>query len=85
MTKDPQQSHLKPMGFGLSLLYFGIPALIFVLGFWVLMPALIRAGWLSYYAYIAGIGLPLVLMFIAAILYLQVEGISLSWPHLQRI
>jgi membrane protease YdiL (CAAX protease family) len=83
MTKEPQQSKLKPMGFGVSLLYFGIPALIFVLGFWVLMPALIGVGWLPYYAYIAAIGLPLVLMFIAAILHLQVEGMPLSWSHLK--
>ena len=83
MTKEPQPSQLKPMGFGFSLLYFGIPALIFVLGFWVLMPTLIKAGWLPYYAYIAGIGIPLILMFAAAIMYLQFEGIPLSWSNLK--
>lgn len=83
MTKEPQPSQLKSMGFGLSLLYFGIPALLFMFGFWVLMPALIKAGWLPYYAYLAGIGLPLVLMFSAAIIHLQFEGITISWVNLK--
>ena len=47
------------------------------------MPALIKVGWLPYYAYLAGIGLPLVLMFAAAILYLHVEGLPIRWTILK--
>ena len=83
MNKQIQTPDLKPMGFGLSLVYFGIPALGFVLGFWMLMPALIQAGWLPYYAYLAGIGLPLVLMFAAAVFHLKLEGIAVSWANLK--
>ena len=83
MTEQTPPSQLKPMGFGLSLLYFGIPALTFVLGFWMLMPALIQAGWLPFYAYLVGIGLPLVLMFVAALIYLGLEGIPLTFANLK--
>lgn len=83
MSQLTHSTSLKPMGFGLSLLYFGIPALSFVLGFWGLMPALINMGWLPYYAYLMSIGLPLVLMFVAALVYLPVEGILLTWTNLK--
>ena len=42
---------MKPIGFGASLLYFGIPALTMAAGFYLLMPFLIKRGMLSYYAY----------------------------------
>jgi membrane protease YdiL (CAAX protease family) len=83
MPDKNRLSQLKPMGFGLSLLYFGIPALAFVLGFWVLMPALIQAGWLPYYAYLTGIGIPLVLMFATALIYLGHEGIPPTVANLK--
>lgn len=83
MKKQTIESDRKPMGIGRSLVYFGIPALVFVMGFWVLMPALIQTGWLPYYAYLASIGLPLILMFAAALFHLTLEDHSISWSNLK--
>ena len=57
-----------------SLLYFGLPALLFIAGFWVGMPWLIDLGMLPYYAYLWSLTVPLALLLLAALLWLKVEG-----------
>ena len=69
---------MKPMGLGISLLYFGIPALLFVFGFWVLMPWFINLGIMPYYAYMLGLGIPLVILSLASILWLKLEGCEIN-------
>jgi len=76
------QATLKPMGLGLSLLYFGIPALTMVLGFYVLMPLLARRGLTPYMAYMVGLGLPLLAMLIAALMAYRLEGHPWQWRAL---
>lgn len=80
MTSNPP---LKPMAFGLSLLYFGAPALVFVIGFHAVMPWLIERGVLPYYAYLIALGVPLAFMLLASLLWLRLEGRSLDWPTLR--
>ena len=70
---------LNPLTFWPSLFYFGLPALLFVFGFWVVMPWLIGLGMLPYYAYLLGVGSPLVVLLAAALLWLKLEGRAVNW------
>jgi len=70
---------LKPLLFWPSLLYFGLPALLFVFGFWAVMPWLIGLGMLPYYAYLLGVGSPLAVLLAASLLWLKLEGRAVSW------
>jgi membrane protease YdiL (CAAX protease family) len=74
---------LQPLSFLSSLLYFGLPALLFVAGFYWLMPALIDAGMLAYYAYAWGLGIPLALLLILSLVWLRLEGHPLTWAALK--
>ncbi len=76
------QSVLKPMGWGLSLLYFGLPAVAMALGFYGLTPWLERRGAPPYVAYLAGMGLPLLGLFIAALVAYRLEGHPWEWTAL---
>lgn len=70
----------QPMGWGLSLLYFGIPAILFFLGFHILMPAINKAADIApFYGYLIGVGLPLLGLFLAALVALRLEGHPLIW------
>jgi membrane protease YdiL (CAAX protease family) len=75
---------LKPLGFLPSLLYFGLPALLFVAGFWVIMPWLIERGMLAYYAYLWGLGVPLALLLLISLLWLKIEGRSVTWTTIKE-
>ncbi|MBN2554819.1 MAG: CPBP family intramembrane metalloprotease [Anaerolineales bacterium] len=68
------QVKIQPMGWGLSILYFGIPAVAMALGFYVVMPALLRRGMVPYYAYSLALGLPMLLMGAAAVLIFRLES-----------
>ncbi len=76
--------NLKPLRFLPSVLYFGLPALLFVAGFWGLMPWLIQRGMLSYYAYLLGLGIPLALLLLVALLWLKVEGRTITWQSMRE-
>jgi membrane protease YdiL (CAAX protease family) len=73
------RDNVKPLGFLPSLRYFGLPALLFVAGFWVLMPWFIQLGMLPYYAYLLGLGIPLALLWVTALLWLKLEGYTITW------
>lgn len=75
------QSHpsIQPLPLALSILYFAVPALLLVLGFYVLMPALERRGLLPYYAYAIGLGLPMLGMLIASLIAYRLEGNPWTW------
>ena len=62
-----------------SALYFGLPALLFVAGFWILMPWLAQLGLLPYYAYLCGLGIPLAILLLLSVIWLRVEGRKISW------
>lgn len=73
---------LAGMSWGGSLLYFGIPALLMVSGYYLVMPALIRRGMLPYYAYVIGLGVPLLMMLAASLVVLRLEGYPVNLESL---
>jgi hypothetical protein len=70
--------NIKPMSWLGALLHFGLPTLLMVFGMYILMPALIRAGMTTYYAYILSLSIPLLLLVVAWVAYLA-EGNPLKW------
>ncbi len=72
-------SNIKPMSFGISLLFFGVPAFVLFIGFHLVMPALIKSGFLPFYAYFIGLGIPLALMIVASLVAYRKEGNVMEW------
>jgi membrane protease YdiL (CAAX protease family) len=83
LQTNQHPNNLKPLPLLPSLLYFGLPALLFVDGFWGGMPWLIRRGMLPYYAYVWGLGVPLALLLLLSLLWLRLEGREITWAALQ--
>lgn len=79
-----ENSNIKPMNFATSILYFGIPAIFMIIGFHVLMPALIKLGLIPFYAYFVGLGTPLALMIVASLVAFVKEGNMLTWKTLSE-
>jgi membrane protease YdiL (CAAX protease family) len=75
---------LKPMYFGESLLIFGIPAALFVLSVYGLIPALMDAGQSEYVSYSLGLMVPLIVMLAAAFIALRLESRPLTWPSIRE-
>lgn len=73
---------MKPLGILNSLAFFGVPALALAIGYYWVMPRLIRAGWLPYYAYAAALGVPLAALLVASLVVYAAEGNPLSWTGL---
>ena len=83
MKKHPSASPtVLPLGWGLSLLHFGLPALLMIGGFYVLMPYLTRQGMTPYMAYLIGTLLPLALMLVAALIAFRLERHPPTWRAL---
>jgi len=75
-----ESSRLKSIGLAGSVLYFGIPALIFA-GFTLgLLPWMLRNGYPPFAAFAAAFVGPLVLMLIAALAAYRLEGRAWAWP-----
>lgn len=72
------------MHLGLSGLFFGIPLLIGLLGLYVLLPALHRAGVPLLWNYTLSFAGMFPLLLIASLVAYQVEGHPLSWQGLQQ-
>ncbi len=85
-TEGTQQSYgaIQPMTFTISLLFFGLPALVIFIGFHVVMPTLIKGGFAPFYAYFVGLGVPLVFMFIASLVAYQKEGNAMKWEAFKK-
>jgi membrane protease YdiL (CAAX protease family) len=85
-TEVTQQSFgtIKPMSFGVSLLYFCVPALVLFFGFHVVMPALINCGFTHFYAYFVGLGIPLAFMLIASLVAYRKEGNIMEWGTFKK-
>jgi membrane protease YdiL (CAAX protease family) len=71
------------MPLGTSLLFFGFPAVALLVGFHGVMPVLMAAGWLPFYAFCVGIGGPLAGMLLASLVAYRMEGNPLSWAALR--
>ena len=80
-TAGTQKSNgtIRPMPLVISLLYFGVPALVLIIGFHIVMPALIQGGCTPFNAYFIGLGTPLALMLIASLVAYRHEGNAMKW------
>jgi len=70
---------LKPLPFPLALLYFGIPALVFVLSVYYLIPFFKDLGITEFMSYSLSLLIPLIIMFIASLIALRMEGFPINW------
>ena len=85
-TEKTQESHatVQPMSLGISLLFFGVPALVLFVGFHVIMPALIKGGFTPFNAYFVGLGIPLALMVVASLVAYRKEGNVMEWDAFKK-
>jgi membrane protease YdiL (CAAX protease family) len=82
---DPSHLGIRPMGFVQSLAYFGVPALGMVVGFHLVRPWLVSMGLQPFYAYGLGLGVPLALLWLAAILAHRRECSGLTLQNRLRL
>jgi membrane protease YdiL (CAAX protease family) len=75
---------LKPMPLPLALLYFGIPALIFVLCVYILIPFFMSQGMTEFISYSLALMIPLIVLFVASLIALQREGYPLTWTSIKE-
>lgn len=83
LSGSPPNGTLRAMPFGLSLVYFGVPAAVVFAGFYLVMPALIAAGARPFYAFLLATGTPLALMLVASLVAYKREGNAMNWPDLR--
>lgn len=81
---SPNARALKPMSLPVALLYFGIPALIFVLSVYILIPFFMDQGLTEFMSYSLSLLIPLVLMFIASLAALRLEGYPVNWESIRE-
>ncbi|MCK4472465.1 MAG: CPBP family intramembrane metalloprotease [Anaerolineae bacterium] len=86
MTEKSHQPHktIRPMSWGLSLLFFGLPAIMVIVCFHVIMPALISGGATPFNAYFVAMGVPLVVMLVASLVAYRIEGNPMTWAALKE-
>jgi membrane protease YdiL (CAAX protease family) len=82
-TVNPSPT-IQPMGWGRSLLYFGLPAAALLAAFYGLMPWLMAQGLPFFYAYAFSLGLPLGGMLAAGLVATRQEGHPWQWAALKR-
>jgi membrane protease YdiL (CAAX protease family) len=82
MSSEPRT--LKPLPLSLALLYFGIPALIFVLCVYFLIPFFMAQGLTEFMSYSLSLLIPLVLMFLASLIALRAEGYPINWTSIKE-
>jgi len=80
---DATEPRLKPMGLGLSILYFGIPSLLFSASILGLLPWMIRHGHSQVFTFFVTFGLPLGAMLVAAFVWHRLEGRPFTWPSIR--
>lgn len=76
-------SAIQPMGWGLSLVCFGIPSLMQFLIYYAVTPQLMAIGWLPFYAELIPGCMMLASMLAAALVGYRLEGRSLSWTGMK--
>ncbi|MEO8357446.1 MAG: CPBP family intramembrane glutamic endopeptidase [Chloroflexota bacterium] len=74
---------LKPMPFSLALLYFGIPAIVFVLSVYYLIPFFMDQGITEFMSYSLSLLMPLIMMLIASLIALRMEGYPVTWAAIK--
>jgi membrane protease YdiL (CAAX protease family) len=83
MENDQREKNkIKPMGFGPSVLYFGIPSAIAAFGVYYVMQRLYQNGVDNFVNFYLSMIVPLALMLIAALIAFKMEGNRLDWKTL---
>jgi membrane protease YdiL (CAAX protease family) len=77
------QPPLKPMSLPVSLLYFGIPAVVLILFIYGLNPIFLQAGLSPIMSHMLSALIPLVLMFVASLVALRMEGYPVNMASLR--
>jgi len=75
---------LKPLPLSQALLYFGIPAVGFILGVYFLLPFLRGMGLSEFVSYGLSLLVPLMLMLAASLIALRMEGWPLTWTSIRE-
>ncbi len=75
----------KPLGLWQSALYFGVPALLFRLSVYGLMPWFLRRGVPPFFAFLISYGIPLVLLLAATFALVAKEGNGPHWRARLRL
>lgn len=75
---------LKPLPLPLALLYFGIPALVFVICVYFLIPFFIHQGMTEFISYSLSLLIPLIFMLIASLVALRMEGYPITWAAIKE-
>lgn len=81
MDKGSLENTMKPMNFGLSLIYFGIPAIWFVFCFHVIMPFLNKIGTLPAYSYFISMGFAITIIIIVSLVFYGLEKNTWKWEN----
>lgn len=79
-----QREAIQPMPLWMSILFFGIPSLIATLGIYVGIPALDRLGLPMIANFYLMTGIPMMLMFLAALIAYRREGRLLTWAGIKE-
>jgi membrane protease YdiL (CAAX protease family) len=82
MSSEPRT--LRPLPLPLALLYFGIPALVFIFCVYVLIPFFIAQGMTEFMSYSVSLMIPLILMLIASLIALRMEGYPINWISIKE-
>jgi hypothetical protein len=75
---------LKPLPLPLALLYFGIPAVFFVICVYFLIPLFMQQGMTEFMSYSLSLLIPLILMLIASLVALKLEGYPITWHSIKE-
>src|SRR5262245_39992539 len=84
MSDTSAQPPLKPMSLPVSLLYFAIPAAVLIAFIYGLSPVLVAAGFSPIMAAMLSDLPPLILMLVASLIALRLEGYPLNMASISR-
>lgn len=80
-----EQGRMEALGRATTVAYFGIPALLLILGVHGVMPWFNETfGTPDFYGYFVGVAIPLAGMLLASLFALRLEGHPPTWPALRR-
>lgn len=79
-----QTRELKPLPLYDAILYFGIPALVFVFSVYYFIPYFMGQGYTEFISYGLSLLIPLFLMLAASLLGLRMEGYSINWESIKQ-
>ena len=79
-----ENRHLKPLPLPGALLYFGIPAVVFIFCVYYLIPYFMEVGYTEFISYGLALLIPLIFMLAASLIALRLEGYPVSWQNIKQ-